>query len=326
MAYDVITFGSGTRDIFVRSDALEIQESDSIDHHLEACFPLGAKIDIKELIFETGGGGTNAAATFGKLGWRTGVVCSLGHDAVGHEIKLALKEVGVKTELIQENAREGTGVSIILLSGSGERTILVRRGAARNIDGRKIDWDKLKAKWFYVASFGGDIKLVRRIINHAQKVGAKVAWNPGNGELRHGLQELLPLIKKVDVFNLNKEEAAELVGTSPDNFKEIASALRSLPRQALIVTDGQNGARALTNDACWHADIIDAPRVNVTGAGDAFGSGLVAGLLKKEDLDYALATGTWNATGCVQQTGAKVGLLERYPNPKRIKQVKIIEE
>jgi sugar/nucleoside kinase (ribokinase family) len=323
--YDVITFGSGTRDIFVRSSAFEVQESIQPDHHLEACFPLGAKIEVSEMVFETGGGGTNAAATFAGLGWKTGVVCAIGHDAVGHEIKLSLKSLGIDTGLLQESKRLPTGVSVILLSGGGERTVMVRRGAAASFSERVIPWDKLKAKWFYVASLGGDLKLVKKLLATAHKVGAKVAWNPGTTELKAGLPVLAPLIRQVNLFNVNKEEAAMLSDASDGDLKRIAEPLRELPKTALIITDGQRGSYAFTKNTCWHAGIIDVPRINVTGAGDAFGSGLVAGLLKKDDLRFALATGTWNATGCVQLTGAKVGLLTKYPGAKRISEVPISE-
>ena len=51
--------------------------------------------------------------------------------------------------------------------------------------------------------------------------------------------------------------------------------------------------------------------VEKTGAGDAFGSGFLAGLLRKDSLEYALQLATANATSCIQKIGAKNGLLKK---------------
>lgn len=321
--YDVITIGSATRDVFVRSTALEIHAKDHSATSVEACFPLGAKIEVDDLIPETGGGATNAAVTFARLGHRTATVASIGKDAAGEEIARVLDAEGVDSALLQRHAKARTGFSVILLAGSGERTVLVYRGAAEKLDGKAIAWRSLQAKWFYISSIGGDIRLMRKILEHAAKRRIKVAWNPGSKEIRHGIRVLTPLIKMVDVFNLNKEEAAQLVSTDPQNFAHIVKSLRSLPRRALVVTDGLAGSYAAEGADTWHSGVLDVPRVNVTGAGDAFGSGLVAGLMRKDDIRYALAVATWNATGIVQQMGAKRGIIRAYPSAAAVKKIVI---
>ncbi len=319
--YDVITIGSATRDVFIRSQALEIHEDAHAKGVLEGCFPLGAKIEINDLINETGGGATNAAVTFGRLGLKTGILTSVGDDASARDVFDALKREKVSTALIQVHAGAQTAFSAILLSGSGERTVLVFRGASEKFSTEKIDWSKLKAKWFYVSSLGGDLALMEKILEHAGKAKIRVAWNPGGKELKNGLARLEPLIRRCDVFNLNLEEAMQLVGTGDRDVKALIAKLAPLVRRTVIVTDGRNGAYASDGDKIWHSGIVDVPRVNVTGAGDAFGSGVIAGLFKKDDLPFALAVGSCNSTGVVQQMGAKRGILRQYPSPQEIEQV-----
>ena len=72
-----------------------------------------------------------------------------------------------------------------------------------------------------------------------------------------------------------------------------------------------------------YAAVLPAKRVNLTGAGDAFGSAFAAGFLKKMDVRTALALGTLNATSVVQKMGAKVGILRGWPSPREIRSVKI---
>ncbi len=319
--YDIITIGSATRDVFVRSPALEVHENADTDTGVEGCFAMGSKLDISELVIETGGGGTNAAATFARLGWKTACVTSLGDDPTADEIVRVLKEEKISTEFIQRQPGEQSAFAVILLAGSGERTILVRRGAAEKFDAKKIPWKKLEAKWFYISSLGGDLDLLRKILDHADRHGIKVAWNPGAHELKHGSQQLFPLMRRTDVFNLNLEEAMILLDKKVRDPAALARELGELPRRAAIITDGKHGAYAFDRGTVWHSGIVDVPKINRTGAGDAFGSGLVAGLMKKDDLAYALKVGTWNGTGVVQHTGAKRGILRKYPTPKMLAEV-----
>ncbi len=321
--YDVITIGAATRDAFVKSDAFEIHATEH--EQSEGCFPLGAKIEVEDLLLETGGGATNAAVTFARLGHKAATIASVGGDPSGHELTAALKSEGVHISLLQVMKKLRTAFSIILLAGSGERTILVYRGAAGKLSSSAIPWKSLKARWFYVSSVGGDLMLMKKILIHAEKHGIKVAWNPGSKEITQGLPALAPLIRMVDMFTLNKEEAELLAGTSPRDLKATIAKLQGLPRKVLVITDGLAGAYATAKGKTLHSGIIDVPRINVTGAGDSFGSGMVAGLLKKDDIAYALAVGTWNATGVVQQMGAKKGLIRKYPTPAMTKQVAITE-
>lgn len=321
--YDFITFGSATRDVFLRSPALETHPSEHSASGIDCCFPLGAKVEISELVFETGGGATNAAVTFSRLGHKTATVVCVGDDLSGKNILEVLEANGIDTSFVQTHPREQTAFSLITLVGSGERTIMVYRGAAEHLSGDLIPWTKTKAKWFYMSSLAGQMNLHREIFDHAERIGAKIAWNPGSRELTLGLEQLAPFIKRVDVLNINFEEAMKLVGMTKRNLGSILNVLRGMAKRAVVITDGQNGAYADDGQRTWHSGVVDVPRVNVTGAGDAFGSGLVAGLEKEGDIAYAMAVGTLNATGVVQITGAKRGLLESYPNDSEIERVKV---
>jgi sugar/nucleoside kinase (ribokinase family) len=90
-----------------------------------------------------------------------------------------------------------------------------------------------------------------------------------------------------------------------------------------VLTDGRAGAYAITPTEVTHAAIVPVKRVNVTGAGDAFGSAFSAGLLGHKGIPTCLALGTLNATSVVQKMGAKVGILTGWPSAREISKVKI---
>jgi ribokinase len=137
--FDVITFGAATRDVFLRSKAMELHRERGV---MEACFIFGAKIPVEDLVLETGGGGSNNAVTFARMAkLKTAVVARVGNDAAGEEIIAVLKKDGVNTSFVQRDPKNKTGYSTIILSREAERTILTHRGAAALLDAAKIPWD-----------------------------------------------------------------------------------------------------------------------------------------------------------------------------------------
>lgn len=58
----------------------------------------------------------------------------------------------------------------------------------------------------------------------------------------------------------------------------------------------------------WY-EAIETTVVDSTGAGDAFGSGVVAALIKKKPIPEAVEWGRKQAAAVVGKVGAKAGLL-----------------
>lgn len=329
--FDILTIGSATQDVFLRSSALEEHHDDEAPDGIAACFLMGSKMPIEELTFATGGGATNAAVTFGRRGFRTACLTRVGKDEVGRHVLADLKREKVDVSFIQHDAKAKTAYSVILLSGAGHRAIFNHRGASRNLDLKGFPWNHWTKKigrgkianWIYLTTLGEDMRALKDVFTHTARSRTKIAWNPGNKELERGLKTLAPFIKQTDVFSLNREEAATLAHIEPQDTKAILKALGDLPRAAFLLTDGQHGAYVRANRKTLFAPALAAKRVNATGAGDAFGSGFVASWIKKQDSRTALAAALLNATGVITHMGAKAGILKRAPNERELKRVKI---
>ena len=117
--FDVITFGSAVVDVFVDTDIAEKGKF--------MCYPVGSKILLKNLKFDIGGGGTNTAVAFSRLGLKTGCICKIGNDNGGEEILKMLKREKVKF-LGRIEKGNVSGYSIILDSKQHNRTILTYKG------------------------------------------------------------------------------------------------------------------------------------------------------------------------------------------------------
>ncbi len=318
--YDVITFGSATRDVFLRTRALDVHREHGV---LEACLLFGAKLDVDELTVETGGGATNNAVSFSRLAkMKVAAVTKIGNDSAGGDIVAMMKRERIHADFVQRDAQGMTGYSSILLSSNAERTILTYRGVSAQIEDAKIPWSKINAKLFHVSSLGGDLRLFKHILDRAERIGAKVYWNPGSAELKHGVAALSPLLKRADLVSLNRDEVALLTGIKADDTRGLIKAMRRLVCES-VITDGENGAYSVSADGVLHSGILKVDRINITGAGDAFFSAYALGYFIYHDRRTALALGTINATGVVQKMGAKVGILSHLPHKNDLKKVKI---
>ena len=68
MKYDVISFGSATLDVFIKSPDLKVAKSNEVYTGQALIVPYGAKCEVEKLVVCSGGGGTNTAVGFSRLG------------------------------------------------------------------------------------------------------------------------------------------------------------------------------------------------------------------------------------------------------------------
>jgi sugar/nucleoside kinase (ribokinase family) len=300
--FDVISFGTATFDVFLRSEGMEVENNDGVQ---DLCFRLGAKLEVREIYFDYGGGGTNSAVTFARQGLSVASVVQVGDDFTGKKILTDLNNEGVGTDLI--NIQSGnTDYSTILWAPDGGRTILVYRGKTK-LETENVVWDKLSAKWFYISSLEGNIEIVSRLADF----GTKIMWNPGSRELKQK-EKIIELLPKITILNVNKEEMEELTGVH-DSHGELLKAAAKLPCEWIVITDDRRGAYLWEkkNQNWWRTGIFeDSPRVETTGAGDGFGSGLAVGMIKGLEIQDSLFLASANASSVVAEVGAKKGILK----------------
>ena len=96
ISYDIITVGSNKVDVFAKTDS-ELIEIKTRTHTEELlAYPVGTKILIEELEFMIGGGGTNTAVAFSRLGFKTGYLGKIGKDENGLKVFKLLKKEKVE--------------------------------------------------------------------------------------------------------------------------------------------------------------------------------------------------------------------------------------
>ena len=319
---DVATFGSATKDVFLRADS-QVVNSDDFTAGKGICFPLGSKVSVNDLFFTVGGGGTNVAATFSRQGLKTAYVGKVGKDLPGRDVISTLDGFGIETDFIQTTMEKRTNFSVVLDVEDEDRTILVYRGASNTLKPQEVPTD-LKADWFYLAPFPkSSVETFHRIIDLAKEKDIKVAVNPSKGQLRS--EDFINRINDFDVLLVNKEEASILTDISYKDEEKIFEKIDELFRGIFVMTKGPAGLTVSDDERLYRVDSTPNKKVaDRTGAGDSFGAGLVSGLIKGMDLQEAIQLGVGNATNCLTQKGAKHGLLKEGDNYEKVN-VKIIE-
>ena len=325
--YDVVTFGSVSFDSLLKIKKRDfiIEKSKLSPSGRIIGFPLGMKLKIKDLEVFVGGGGTNTAFTFLRQGFNTAYVGKVGDDILGERIIKFLEENGLRT-FIRKEKRVSTEYSVIFSTKGGEKTILVFRGAASSLTEKDIPWEKINARWFYVAPLSGkSAKVFQKIVNFAQKKRIKVALNPSIDQISLFRANISyrRFLKMVNLLILNREESLLLTSKKKtgDVFKRLIEF--SSQKTIIVITEGEKGSKVYSQGCIFE---IRAPKVKTldkTGAGDAFGSGFLVGLLRKNNIEYAIKLATSNATSCIKVPGAKNGLLRKGQRLYNIKVKKI---
>jgi len=326
--FDVITIGTATRDVFLRSQLFGTFKDEA--HLKEAgfptgeaqCFALGAKMEIEKPVFTTGGGAANAAVTFARQGFHVASFIKVGNDKPGGDIVKELEKEKIKVFAAGDKVR-GTAYGTILLSPNGERTVLIYHGASDGLKVGDVLKTGLRARWAYITPGNIPMPVMSRIIDVLHRNGTLVVMDPSKFYLKNR-KHLEPMLKKLAIVKMNREEAGYLTGMDYQNEKAAFARFDELTPGIAVMTDGSRGVTVSDGRHLYKAGIFNEKKlVDRTGAGDAFGSGFVAGLMRRiknpksvkdylsEDIEFAIRVGSANATSVVEFVGAKEGILKK---------------
>jgi ribokinase len=316
--FDIITFGSATKDVFLRSKESVVLESDKFPTGKGVCFSLGSKIKTDEVYLTTGGGGTNTAVTFSKQGYSVAYCGKIGRDEAGDGVLRELENYEVNIDLVSSTDEKPTNHSVIIDIPRVDRTILVYRGASDFHCKNDISFADLNSKWFYLAPFSSSSEsLFYDLVEYANSKNIRVMANPSKAQLKN--ENIKEVLKKVDVLLLNTEEASILTGVPYKREEDVIKEAAKLCKEVLLITQGVDGVVAFSDNVFYKGKPILPDANDRTGAGDSFGSGFLSEFMRSGDVEKSIQLGIANSTSCLQKPGAKHGLLnknEDYPvNP-----------
>ncbi len=307
MDFELFSIGDASLDAF-----LFPTESETLcqlnDHDSLICFSYGDKIPVKDLEFSIGGNAANNAVGTRRLGIKTAVCLTLGEDEIGNQIVEKLMKDNVDTSCVFRESDKRSNYSLAL-NYSGERTLFTYKD---DMEYRLPD-ELPTAGWMYLTSMGDEFaktyqKIVDWVKSHSE---IKLAFNPGSRQIRAGYEAIKNVLAASEIVYVNRKEA-EIIsdfGDSTGKDKELLDKLSSLGPKTPIITDGPNGSFSLRDGKYYKAGVLPVDAYERTGAGDAFGAGFLAAIIKGKKTEEAMIWGTANSASVIGFIGAQKGLL-----------------
>lgn len=318
--YDIITIGGATRDFFVYTNkGTVIDNKKNLIQSKLLAFEYGAKLYADKLYSFLGGGACNTAIGFSRLKLKTAIRVCVNNKEEGDWIKSVLKKEKVDTSLVENNNKESSGVSFIVINENmknKEHVAFSYRGANKYLKISKKD--KFNTNWIYLSSFSGEnwavqLKNIAYIVKNSN---IKLGFNPGSLQIESGINKLKDILKITEVFIVNRDEAIELLLSKhhynhAPHIEELLKGLHQYCPKIVIITDGSNGAYAYDGEKIYFYRGKKVKVVDTTGAGDGFSAGFIGELIKTHDITRALAMGVRNGASVATKMGAQAGLLRR---------------
>jgi sugar/nucleoside kinase (ribokinase family) len=169
-----------------------------------------------------------------------------------------------------------------------------------------VSKEQKKIKNIFLANLDPDIQW--RLLNSINSPRL-VALDSMNYWIENKHKSLLRLLKRVDIYVANDQEARSLTGE--DNLIKAARCLHSLGPRMILIKKGEHGALFYCNKFifCIPAYPVDKV-IDPTGAGDTFAGGFMGYLCKKDKLNEmnikkAIAYGTVAASFNVEGFGVE---------------------
>jgi sugar/nucleoside kinase (ribokinase family) len=316
----VIPKRSGIRDLDVVVSGLAVVDLIGLPVDARALRLDGGLTEVDSITMTPGGIVPNVGMDLSQLGFRVGAISRVGNDSLGGFVRSRLEVQGIATEGLVVDRKLQTSATLVHVSREGERSFLHARGCAKNfrVDDVLDQIDVVRRGRFFVFGYLGlmrecekDLGRMLRLVK--QRASIPVAIDTAGNPKRDDdlLRSILPA---VDLFFPSLTEAESLTGESDpaamvDHFRACGAegvVGVKLGAEGVFVSVGKKRRRIRTHRL---RKVVDS-----TGAGDAFLSGMIAGLLAGKDPWMSAAIGNRVAASCLTGVGAStaIGPLSDY--------------
>ena len=268
-------------------------------------------------------GGSGSHAVVGMRTWNEaplGLVGYLGEDApqpfVAH-----LQRLGVSPDGLVHRAGLPTPRAWQLFEADGKRTEVFRTSLSEFV-ASQVRFDELNAELKQSSGFhvqwGGSMEETTRLVRQLKMANpsAVVVFEPIDDFLALDRVAWAPLLRACDVFLPNLEEAATLTGKASP--ADMATALLDWGADRVVIRMAEQGIWVQDKQGNrWRIPAVPTQVVDVTGAGNAFCGGLLAGLV--EDLPFleTALRGLVGASFAIEQVGVPETLVPGSPEAFR---------
>lgn len=227
-----------------------------------------------------GGAPTNVAAAIAALGGRVELSAKVGTDPFGDHLVQVMKEFGIGTKHIIQDAAHFTTFAFVSLMENGERDFYFNRGADGELSKEEIEAIDLNE--FSIVHFGSATAFLPGPLQEAYSTLLKkaiekklfISFDPNYRQLLFGhqkksfIEQSWIFLNQCSFFKVSDEEAMMLTSTSTAN--EAANVFLEKTKAVFAITIGKEGTILGLNRQTYIIPSIAVTPVDTTGAGDAF--------------------------------------------------------
>jgi len=246
------------------------------------------------------------------LGTRVGFISRTGGDPLGAMAVERLSASGVDISRMKQGAgKTSTGLTVVLPC-TQHRYMLTYPGTMFEMQYSDIDMDYLRtARHFHLSSFYLHRALRPRIVDlfrQAKEAGLTTSLDTNDDPENEWAQDLMEVLKYVDVFLPNDREAKKIART-----EDLSHALNLLAGLAkvVVVKRGSDSAICRSGDEQWSMAPPAVKVVDDVGAGDTFDSGFIHAYLLGAKLEDCLAFANIAAAYSVTKAGGTEAFRDR---------------
>ena len=254
-----------------------------------------------------GGCGANVAVGLRRLGHASGVAIVVGDDAYGKQYQAYLEEVGVNTANLIMLEQEQTSQSYLFRNTEGEYQNFFFPGAADVWDEHLVlrEVDELRYGLLTVGAIQHNEQFRHEVI--ARRI--PLIWQLKPDIYAYPPESIQGFAYDSQIIIMNYLEARYVLDTL--GYQEPTALLQEGKTEIIVVTSGSKGVIAMTKDQQVQVDAIPITVVDSTGAGDAFTSGFIAGLLEDQPLQTCVHWGVTMASFVLEKVGCQTNIPQR---------------
>ena len=151
--------------------------------------------------------------------------------------------------------------------------------------------------------------LQMKVLNQLSRRPKLVMMDTMNFWMETAMDDLLKVLKEVDILTINDEEARILANTH--SLRRAATQILKMGPKILIIKKGEHGALLFYKDEVFFAPALPLEEVfDPTGAGDSFAGGMIGYLARTNDLSFenlkrAIIVGSAMASFTVEKFGTE---------------------
>ena len=265
---------------------------------------------LSDLIIErtiAGGSVANSIVGLSQLENEVSFIGKVNDDKLGGEYEKSLTDEKVKYCYSKKKENIPTGTCLILITPDSERTMCTFLGIAGKISPDDIDPNFIKGSdLIFLEGYLWDEGIPKVAFEKALTLANKSAMSLSDKFCvdRHK-KSFYNLVKhKLNITFANEQEIMELIGAK--KFDDVIKFGKEL-NKLLVITRSDKGSVAISGSEVAECEAQKNLKiVDLTGEGDLFAAGFLAGYANKLTNKESLQKGTEMASKIIQKIGARL--------------------